>query len=198
MAQPQVEFVADTASPGVASRGYQQTAPKVTASVHYSETYQATFNTVPIPSPDAMERLAQLYPDAPRIIFEEMQAQASHRRELEKSVVTTKNALAVRGQVIGGMLGGIGIVGSLIVAALGNGLAGFGIAIGSLVSLVSIFVLGRSAQQKNLQEKSKTRDQIGASKPIEVIDESTKNGPKSQASRPRDRRKNQNKDPKKS
>jgi uncharacterized membrane protein len=192
--QPQVEFVADTATPGVAARSYDGTPPKVTTNLHFSETYQATFSTVPLPSPEALERLAQLYSDAPRIIFEEMRSQAAHRRELERSVIATKNSLAVRGQMIGGILGGVGIVGSLLVAGFGNGLAGFGIAIGSLVSLVSLFVLGRGSQQKDLESKAKVRKKMLKTENVDKIESAEKGTTEPKTTKIPDRRKKQPKE----
>ncbi len=88
---------------------------------YYEGRYEAKIHAGPFPSPETLRELAEIYADAPRLIFEDFQAQSAHRRDLEHAVVTTKNTLAIRGQFIGGILGGIGLIGSLIVAGVGNG-----------------------------------------------------------------------------
>jgi uncharacterized membrane protein len=124
----------------------------------------------PIPDPETIQRLAEIYPDAPRMIFEDFHAQSAHRRDLERMVVTTKNMLALRGQIIGGILGALGLIGSLIVAGVGHGWAGFGIAMGSLVSLVSVFVFGREQEKRERLEKENLREKIKRGAPIEKLE----------------------------
>lgn len=131
------------------------------------ERHETTWHIGPWPPPKVLTEYAQIYPDAPKIIFEDFQAQASHRRALESSVIANKNLLARRGQMIGGALGGIGLIGSLIIAGLGQGAAGFGIALTSLVSLVSLFVYGREEQKKERLEKAKVQEQIKRGDSIE-------------------------------
>lgn len=89
---------------------------------------------------------------------------------MERAVITTKNRLAIRGQIIGGLLGAIGLIGSLIVAGQGHGWAGFGIALTSLVSLVSVFVIGREEQRRERAEKAALRERIRRGDPIEEVE----------------------------
>lgn len=51
----------------------------------------------PLPSPRILREFRDLYPDAPRIIFEEFEAQSAHRRKIEEAVIATNNKLAIRG-----------------------------------------------------------------------------------------------------
>lgn len=76
------------------------------------------------------------------------------------------------------MLGGIGLVGSLVVAGLGHGWAGFGIALTSLGSLVSIFVYGREEQKKERLEKAKIQEEIKKGQPIEKMEDANSSGGK--------------------
>ena len=55
-------------------------------------------------------------------------------------------------------------------AGLGYGWAGFGIAMGSLVSLISLFVYGREAQKKERNEKAELREMIAKGVPIEELE----------------------------
>ena len=133
--------------------------------------FKATFHGGPLPSAEVLRELDEVYPDASKIIFEDFQAQSAHRREREREVVATKNLLAVRGQLIGGFLGMIGLIGSTIVAGLGQGLAGFGIAMLSVGSLVSVFVVGREAQKGERKEKAKLIEKIKRGDPIVALEE---------------------------
>jgi hypothetical protein len=170
IAPPSVDFVADTAS--VSPDGATFPFPiNPQSSFLYSERrFEASLSLIPMPSAEQLERLVKLRASAADDIFEEYRAQGAHRRALEKSVIDTKNSLAMRGQMIGGGLGAIGLVGSLFVTGLGQGWAGFGIAIGSLGGLVSIFVLGQSEQRKNLQKNTKIRSDMAGRKSIEEVD----------------------------
>jgi hypothetical protein len=89
---------------------------------------------------------------------------------MELAVITTKNKLATRGQYIGGALGAIGLIGSLVIAGRGQGWAGFGIALTSLGSLVSIFVYGREEQKKERLDKERLREQLRRGEPIEDLE----------------------------
>ena len=62
---------------------------------------------------------------------------------------------------------------SLIVAGIGQGWAGFGIALTSLGGLVSIFVYGRNEQMKERMGKQALRDKIAEGEPIEEIEGSS-------------------------
>jgi uncharacterized membrane protein len=123
-----------------------------------------------MPAPDALKRLQAIYPNSPEIIFGQMVSQAEHRQKLEASVVATKNMLALRGQIIGGVLGGTGLVGALIVVGLGHDTAGAAIAGTCLVSLVSVFLYGHEAQRKNLAAKAEIQSRIGNGEPIERLE----------------------------
>lgn len=90
---------------------------------------------------------------------------------MERAVITANIKAMHRGQVIGGLIGGAGVVGSLIIAGLGYGWAGFGIAASSLIGLVSVFVSGRSAQEKERLEKEKLKGRIARGEPVEELEE---------------------------
>lgn len=53
---------------------------------------------------------------------------------------------------------------------LGQGWAGFGIAMTSLVSLVSVFVYGREQQKKERGEKAVVKEKIKGGKTIEDLE----------------------------
>ena len=145
------------------SAGVRQVSERRSVKVHIG----------PLPDPETLKELAALYPEAPKVIFEDFHAQCSHRIEMEQLRMKTTSTLALRGQMIGGILGAIGLVGSLIVAGIGHGWAGFGIALTSLGSLVSIFVYGRDQQKRERIEKQAIREKIARGEPIDEIEGAT-------------------------
>ena len=92
------------------SAGVRQVSERRSVKVHIG----------PLPDRETLKELAALYPEAPKAIFEDFHAQCSHRIEMEQLRMKTTSTLALRGQMIGGILGAIGLVGSLIVAGIGQ------------------------------------------------------------------------------
>lgn len=136
--------------------------------VEHRET--RTIHIGPIPDPDTIRKLAKIYPDAPKIIFEDFHAQSSHRREMERSVILTKNRLALQGQIIAGIIGGSGVIGSRVVAAMGQPLLGFTGAMGSLATLVGLYIYGLKEQKKERLQKEEIRERMKRSEPIEELE----------------------------
>ncbi len=79
-----------------------------------------TVRSGPLPDPHTLRDLIAIYPDAAQVIFNEFREQSAHRRELERLTVQTGATLALRGHVVGGALGGVGLVGSFVIAAFGH------------------------------------------------------------------------------
>jgi uncharacterized membrane protein len=167
-------FVADTINPAISSsvvRSRSVTAGSMSdPGIQYYGQRETRVHIGPLPDPATLRELYEIYPDAPRILFEEFRAQSAHRREMERAVITNRNTLALRGQLIGGILGGIGLTGSLVVAGLGHGWAGFGIAMTSVSGLVTTFVVGRESQKKERLKKEELRRQIQQGESIEELE----------------------------
>jgi uncharacterized membrane protein len=168
--------IADTTSTVAESEAAPSAKPLDTESLatqgfrYLRQRQETRVHIGPIPDPETLRELVEIYPNAAKIIFDEFRAQSAHRREMERAVITVRNTALLRGQYIGGALGTIGLIGSLVVAGLGYGWAGFGIAMGSLGSLVSIFVYGREAQRKERLEKEEVRERIKKGEPIEKLE----------------------------
>ncbi len=175
---PEPSFVADTNNPGATNRSVTAAHRRMTqeamdnAGVFRIQEQETRIrrHSGPLPDPETLRELGEIYPNAPKMIFEEFRAQSTHRREMERLVISANVKAMHRGQVIGGLIGGSGVIGSLVVAGLGYGWAGFGIATTSLISLVSVFIHGRSAQEKERAEKERIRGQIAAGEPIEKVE----------------------------
>ena len=78
--------------------------------------------------------------------------------------------LARRAQVFGFALGLVGVVGSLFVVVKGFPVAGTTIATGCVLSLVTVFVLGRESQKRERLRKEEVRQKMGRGDPIEELE----------------------------
>ncbi len=144
--------------------------------------FEASFSSVPMPSPEPLERLAALHPEAPKIVFEQWVSQSKHREALETAVIATKNRLAERGQLIGGFIGAIGLLGSFVAIIRGHDWAGTVIAGGCVLGLTSIFVLGKEAQRNDLTRKADIHKRMTKGEPVESLEATT--GTKKATSKP--------------
>lgn len=132
--------------------------------------------------PEIIQEFARIYPNAPKLIFEDFHAQSKHRRELEKSVVGHNIALGARAQLIGGALGFVGLIGSFVVIALGHDWAGVAVATGCVLGLVGTFVIGKQGQKQERIEKEEIRRRIRNRDPVAEVDQSR--GPEHDLGRP--------------
>ena len=129
------------------------------------------FHAGPLPSADTLQDLARIYRGAPKIIFDDFQEQARHRREMERLVISTNCRVAIRGQNIGGGLGALGLIVSGTVAISGYSLSGFGIALASLTALVAVFIVGRRGQEEERRTKAQTQARIRKGEAVESIED---------------------------
>lgn len=107
----------------------------------------------PIPSPDDIALYNQHIPDGANRIMKMAEEQSSHRRELETIVIRSQQRQSERGQLFGFSLG---ILGLSLAAYLGiSGHEAIGSVIGgsTVISLVSVFVIGKQLQRNDLKTK---------------------------------------------
>jgi len=90
---------------------------------------------------------------------------------LERHVVQSQTKLAERGQLIGGALGFVGIVGSFVVVCLGHGWEGVALGGGSLLGLVSVFVLGRREEKQERLENREIQERIRRGDSVEALEQ---------------------------
>jgi uncharacterized membrane protein len=107
----------------------------------------------PIPCPEDIALYNQHIPNGADRIMKMAEDQSKHRMELEKMVVSSQQKQSERGQIFGIVIGVLGIgVGGLL-AYLGHDWIGGIIAGTTVISLVSVFVLGKKSQRANLESK---------------------------------------------
>jgi len=115
---------------------------------------QETRHSGPIPSPETLEQYGKIINDAPERILTMAEKQSSHRMELEKTAVKSQLRQSERGQLIAGaisvLLIGVGAwsahIGQQVVSS-----TIFGV---TIVGLVTVFAVGKSADKKSLDSKN--------------------------------------------
>ncbi|EIJ38524.1 putative membrane protein [Galbibacter orientalis DSM 19592] len=106
----------------------------------------------PLPDPETLIKYNSVIPNGADRIMKMAENQQAHRISIENRVVASQSAQSKLGQVFGLIIGLVGIGCGTFLAATGEPTIGGIIAGGTVVSLVSVFVIGKSAQRKSLEE----------------------------------------------
>lgn len=114
----------------------------------YAESFQG-----PIPPPTILEHYDQIQPGFAERILVMAERQGAHRMQLENIALQGQINRSNRGQVFGFILGLVGLVAGSFCVYSGHDAAGASLGGASLVSLVTVFVIGRSQQGRSLQKK---------------------------------------------
>lgn len=85
--------------------------------------------------------------------MDSFQEQSRHRRELEMIVVPANVAKEKRGQNYGLIIALFGISIGAVCILLGHDIAGTSIAGVDLVAIVTVFVIGKTTQRRDLEKK---------------------------------------------
>jgi hypothetical protein len=110
---------------------------------------------------------ARIDPEAPKIRFDDFQAESGYRRERERRVIPHHIACAERGPTRDAIIGTAGLVArTLLLLARHDGAAGR-IATTCGVSLGSVFVLGRESPKTKPIVPAKIREKINRGAPTE-------------------------------
>lgn len=118
----------------------------------YISTFESTWMG-PLPPPQVLSQFDQAHPGAAKIIIEAFQEQSRHRQELEKLAISSNIAKEKRGQHYGFAIGVIGILCGTTCILLGHEWPGAAVIGVDLISLVSVFIIGKTKQTKDLQKK---------------------------------------------
>lgn len=115
---------------------------------------QETRHSGPLPSPEMLSHCNEIIPNGAERIMAMAEAQSAHRKELEKMVVTSQTKSSERGQWFAAILAILLIgAGTWAFHTEHDGVAGtiFGV---TVTGLVTVFLVGKSKQTKELKEKS--------------------------------------------
>lgn len=116
--------------------------------VHQSESFSG-----PLPHPDILKKFDEVAPGAAERIIKMAEEQSSHRRELEKAVISSDIQRSKWGQILGFLIAVIGLVASAFIAIYGNAIAGGVIGASTLAALVGVFMYGASTRSRERSEK---------------------------------------------
>lgn len=104
----------------------------------------------PLPDADTLIKYDSVIPDGADRIMKMAEVQQVHRMKMEDKVISSQSTQSKLGQIFGLIIGIVGIGSGTFLAAMGETTVGGIIAGGTVVSLVSVFVIG-----KNIQKESK-------------------------------------------
>lgn len=106
----------------------------------------------PLPDAETLIKYDSVIPNGADRIMKMAENQQLHRISIENKVITSQSSQSKLGQIFGLIIGLVGIACGTYLAANGVPTVGGIIAGGTVVSLVSVFVIGKRAQRKNLEE----------------------------------------------
>lgn len=106
----------------------------------------------PLPDAETLIKYDSVIPNGADRIMKMAEKQQLHRMDMENKVITSQSNQSRLGQIFGLIIGITGIGSGTFLAAMGETTVGGIIAGGTVVSLVSIFVIG-----KNIQKEGKNK-----------------------------------------
>lgn len=113
----------------------------------------------PLPPPSYLEHYAEVYPDAPRVIFSLVQEQSDHRRHLESKHLHHSIIRAYMGLVAALLVAFAGLGAAVYIAVEADPAAGAVVASIDLVGLVGVFVYGTRQIQADRQSKQRKEEE---------------------------------------
>ncbi|HEY4520955.1 MAG TPA: DUF2335 domain-containing protein [Candidatus Paceibacterota bacterium] len=108
----------------------------------------------PLPPPEVLRQFDQVVPGAAERIIKMAEQQFAHRTELEKKVIDSDIRQSTQGQVLGFTIAIVGLLVSAIISIYGSELVGGFIGVGTLASLVGVFMYGSRARREERQNKA--------------------------------------------
>lgn len=102
----------------------------------------------PLPDPYTLGAYNEMIPDGADRIMKMAEKQQSHRMGIEKKAIGRQSAQSLIGQIFGFLIGLAGIGCGTFLAYKGHSTVGSIIAGGTVVSLVSVFVLGKRRSRR--------------------------------------------------
>ncbi|HAS84835.1 MAG TPA: hypothetical protein DCS23_02030 [Candidatus Yonathbacteria bacterium] len=107
----------------------------------------------PLPHPDILRKFEEVVPGSAERIIKMAEDQSAHRKDLEQKVISSDIARSKWGQILGFVIAVAGLVVSAIISIYGNAIAGGIIGVGTLASLVGVFMYGSTTRSKEREVK---------------------------------------------
>ncbi|ASW74697.1 hypothetical protein IQ37_15190 [Chryseobacterium piperi] len=110
---------------------------------------QASMHSGPLPRPEDIEKYNMIIPNGAERIMKEAELQSAHRRSMENKVIDSDNKQSAKGQIFGLVISLICIGGAISLGLLDQPWLGGILATTTVIGLVTVYVLGKSAQFPN-------------------------------------------------
>jgi uncharacterized membrane protein len=107
----------------------------------------------PLPPPEILARFDAVVPGAAERILKMAEEQAAHRKDLERKLVESDIERSKWGQALGFLIAIAGLAASAAIAIYGSAVAGSILGVGTLASLVGVFMYGVKARSREREEK---------------------------------------------
>jgi uncharacterized membrane protein len=117
------------------------------------------FFSGPLPPPDILRQYNEIVPGSAETILEMAKNEQAHRHKLDDGESAGGLTLAKRGQLIGGFLAFIAVVGSIYLLETGKSIAGLAVLVGVVATFGTAFVYDRyRSSRSDAQPERSGRD----------------------------------------
>ena len=116
----------------------------------------------PLPAPESLEKYNSIIPNGAERIMKMAENQSGHRIKIEDTVVSGQVKQSGRGQIFGLVIAFFTISSSVVLAILGHDVVAGVIGGGTVISLATVFVLGKKTQETKLKEKRESIESSSA------------------------------------
>src|SRR6266545_725873 len=130
------------------------TAPHSPSLERRSEYVQITYQA-PLPPPQMLEQYERILPGFSDRLLKDMESQAQHRQGLENKTINGNIQSEKRGQLYAFILAVLAILGAIYLIATGRDKYGIYVFITTFASLVTVFVVGKVQQSRELAKRRK-------------------------------------------
>ncbi len=113
---------------------------------------QEKMHSGPLPDAETLVKYNSVIPNGADRIMKMAENQQSHRIKIENKVIQSQSNQSIVGQIFGLILGLVGLACGTFLAYNGIETVGAIIAGGTVVSLVSVFVIGKKTQRKSIED----------------------------------------------
>jgi uncharacterized membrane protein len=120
----------------------------------------------PLPPPEILLRYGDVYNGCARDIVEMARTQAQHRQTLEQTKLKGDLSAEKRGQIYAAGIAIVAILCGTYLAATGKPTTGLVTILGTVGSLVGVFLFGRLSQSRERREKLRALEEAASQKRI--------------------------------
>lgn len=109
-------------------------------------------------SPALLESYDRIVPDGANRLFSLVEQQSGHRMSLERQVVAHNIRLEFLGWLSGTLIGLSGVIGGIILIAIGKDISGLAALIGSITALAAVFFYRQTVSKNEMAKKQQAAE----------------------------------------